>query len=66
MKYDYRCVECNTEYEVEVITTSTLEGRRNVSPKCPNCGKKKSRKIIRPTRVIFKGKGFYQTDKADK
>lgn len=66
MKYDYRCLECETVYEVEVITTSTLEGRRRVSPKCPNCGKRKSKKIFLPTRVIYKGKGFYHTDKEDK
>ena len=66
MRYDYRCNKCKAEFEVEVITTSALEGRRRVSRKCPKCGKKDAKKLIRPTRIIFKGTGFYKTDKENK
>jgi putative FmdB family regulatory protein len=29
---------------------------------CPECRKKALKKVITPTRVIFKGSGFYATD----
>jgi putative FmdB family regulatory protein len=29
---------------------------------CPECRKKKLRKVITPTKIIFKGSGFYATD----
>jgi putative FmdB family regulatory protein len=29
---------------------------------CPECRKKSLKKVITPTRVIFKGSGFYATD----
>ena len=29
---------------------------------CPECRKKSLRKVITPTRIIFKGSGFYATD----
>lgn len=64
MKYDYRCGDCLNEFEVEVITTSKLEGRRKVSPKCPYCESKNVNKLIRPVRVIYKASGF--TKKVEK
>jgi putative FmdB family regulatory protein len=29
---------------------------------CPECRKKSLRKVITPTKIIFKGSGFYATD----
>jgi putative FmdB family regulatory protein len=29
---------------------------------CPECRKKALKKVITPTRIIFKGSGFYATD----
>jgi putative FmdB family regulatory protein len=29
---------------------------------CPECRKKALKKVITPTKVIFKGSGFYATD----
>jgi putative FmdB family regulatory protein len=29
---------------------------------CPECRKKSLKKVITPTRIIFKGSGFYATD----
>lgn len=61
-RYDYQCEDCLNEFEVEVVTTSKFESRRVIKPKCPICRSKKTRKLIRPTRVIYKTKGFYITD----
>jgi len=62
MKYDYRCKDCRKKFEVEIISTSKLEGRRKVSPTCPNCQSKNTIKLISKPAVIFKGTGFYKTD----
>jgi putative FmdB family regulatory protein len=29
---------------------------------CPECRKKSLRKVITPTKIVFKGSGFYATD----
>ena len=63
MRYDYRCEKCEKEFEVEVVATNRLEGRRSVSPKCPHCKSRKVKKLIRPAGIVFKGSGFYKTDK---
>lgn len=67
MKYDYACKTCLNEFEFEVISTGKMTGRRAVKPKkCPNCGETRQSlliKLIRPTNVIYKGTGFYTTDK---
>lgn len=62
MRHEYRCKDCRKKFEVEVITTSALEGRRKVSPKCPTCGSKSVVKLISKPAIIFKGTGFYKTD----
>ena len=55
--YDYRCGEC--EHEWEVFQSITSKPKR----KCPECGKLKAKRMIGPgAGVIFKGSGFYQTD----
>jgi putative FmdB family regulatory protein len=30
--------------------------------RCPECGKKKLRKLYQPVGIVFKGSGFYSTD----
>jgi putative FmdB family regulatory protein len=30
--------------------------------RCPECGKKKLRKLYQPVGIVFKGSGFYATD----
>ena len=55
--YDYRCGEC--EHEWEVFQSITAKPKR----KCPECGKLKAKRMIGPgAGIIFKGSGFYQTD----
>ena len=53
--YEYECKSCHHRFEKR-------QGFHD-EPKadCPQC-KGKSRRIIHPAPVIFKGKGFYVTD----
>ena len=54
--YTYRCSSCGVQFERHQsfhdapLTT------------CPECRKKSLKKVITPSRVIFKGSGFYATD----
>ena len=53
--YEYECKSCSHRFEKR-------QGFHDeAKADCPQC-KGKSRRIIRPAPVIFKGKGFYVTD----
>ena len=54
-RYDYRCTECGTQFEVEHPMTE----RPEVS--CPSCGAPASQ-VFAPSGIAFKGSGFYNTD----
>jgi putative FmdB family regulatory protein len=55
--YEYLCDAC--EHQFEEFHSITAEPIR----KCPECGRKKVRRLIGPgAAIIFKGSGFYQTD----
>ncbi len=54
--YTYRCDSCGVEFERhQSFTDEPLKT-------CPECRKKALRKVITPTKIIFKGSGFYSTD----
>lgn len=54
--YTYRCDSCGVQFERhQFFQDAPLKI-------CPECRKKSLRKVITPTRVIFKGSGFYATD----
>lgn len=55
--YEYRCDACSHEFEeFQYIKDEPLK-------KCPECGKKKLRRLIGGgAAIVFKGSGFYQTD----
>jgi putative FmdB family regulatory protein len=55
--YDYICDACQHQFETfHSIKADPLQ-------KCPECGKKKLRRMIGPgAAIVFKGSGFYQTD----
>jgi len=55
--YDYKCSNCDAEWELfQSIKAKPVR-------KCPECGKLKAkRQIGTGAGVIFKGSGFYQTD----
>lgn len=55
--YDYVCDACNHKFELFQSITAEAE------KKCPECGKKKLRRLIGAgAAIVFKGSGFYQTD----
>jgi putative FmdB family regulatory protein len=55
--YDYMCEAC--QHEFELFQSITAEPEK----KCPECGKKKLRRLIGPgAALVFKGSGFYKTD----
>ena len=54
--YTYRCDSCGTQFERhQSFHDAPLKT-------CPECRKKSLKKVITPTKVIFKGSGFYATD----
>ena len=56
--YEYECTECG--YSFEVFQSMSDEPLKT----CSRCGKKVRRLIFGGAGVIFKGSGFYVTDKA--
>ena len=54
--YTYRCSSCGAKVEQrQSFDHAPLKT-------CPKCKKKTLNKVITPTKVIFKGSGFYATD----
>ena len=54
--YTYRCDSCGVQFERhQFFNDAPLKT-------CPECRKKSLRKVITPTKIIFKGSGFYATD----
>ena len=54
--YTYRCEACGIQFERHQSFTDTP------LKTCPECRKKALKKVITPTKIIFKGSGFYATD----
>jgi len=55
--YEYECKSCGHAFEVfQAMSDQPLKD-------CPECGKEVRRLIFGGTGVIFKGSGFYVTDK---
>jgi len=54
--YGYKCDKCEKTFELfQSMTEEPVK-------KCPECGGKVKRLIGGGAGIIFKGKGFYQTD----
>lgn len=54
--YTYRCDNCGVQFERQQSFNDTP------LKTCPECRRKALKKVITPTKVIFKGSGFYATD----
>ena len=55
--YEYECRECSHHFEAfQSMSDEPIKV-------CPECGKEVRRLILGGTGVIFKGSGFYVTDK---
>ena len=56
--YEYECKSCSHNFEAfQSMSDAPLKD-------CPQCGKEIRRLIFGGTGVIFKGSGFYVTDKS--
>lgn len=56
--YVYECPNCRSQTEVwQRYTDDALE-------LCPECLEQQLRKVWQPVSVVYKGAGFYATDKA--
>ncbi len=54
-RYDYRCIECPSEFELVQKFSEAGQGE------CPSCGGPGQR-VFHAVPVIYKGSGFYTTD----
>lgn len=54
-RYDYRCADCQHEFE---LVQSFSEAGSGVCPVCSGAG----RRLFHAVPVIYKGSGFYTTD----
>ncbi|MDO9108521.1 MAG: zinc ribbon domain-containing protein [Coriobacteriia bacterium] len=54
--YDYRCTSCHTIFEVTRKAGSPAE------ESCPQCSGT-TKRVFTPVGVVFKGSGFYNTDR---
>ncbi len=54
--YTYRCENCGVQFERQQSYTD------NPLKTCPECRKKTLKKVITPSKIIFKGSGFYSND----
>lgn len=58
--YEYECDKCGNKFDVfQSMTAKPIK-------KCPECGGKVTRLLGTGSGIIFKGKGFYQTDYKNK
>jgi len=58
--YEYECKKCRRRFEVfQSMSDEPIK-------KCPECGKEVRRLVSGGAGVIFKGSGFYVTDKQEK
>jgi putative FmdB family regulatory protein len=53
-RYEYKCRECDTAFEVVHGINENVES-------CSSCGGK-VRRVFHPLGIVFKGSGFYATD----
>ena len=55
--YEYECKSCSLKFEVKKSFDESIEAS------CPSCSGE-SRRLFCPVPIVFKGPGFYVTDKA--
>jgi putative FmdB family regulatory protein len=64
--YDYRCENCHITFLVTASYESTLT-QLEEEIACPDCGSYNVKKLVnKGVGVIFKGEGFYNTDRDKK
>jgi putative FmdB family regulatory protein len=55
--YTFRCDECGHKFDKQLAFSEAAPVA------CPNCRKHALNKVYKPAGVVFKGSGFYVTDK---
>ncbi len=55
--YEYECKACSLKFEVKKHFEESMEAN------CPRCSGE-TRRLFCPVPIVFKGPGFYVTDKA--
>lgn len=66
MIYDYKCLSCNKGFQVDRPMKSRIVSGKHSGVRCPKCKSRKVRKVIHKAEIVFKGSGFYATDKDKK
>jgi len=54
--YTYQCDNCGVQFDKQQSFSDQPLVR------CPECGKKRLKKVFQPVGIVFKGSGFYATD----
>ncbi len=57
--YEYECEKCSCHFDLR----RSFSDSGNEDASCPRCHGK-ARRLFSPVPIIFKGSGFYVTDKA--
>lgn len=59
--YEYRCTHCHHQFTIELSMADKLKGKGdNIT--CPLCSAK-AEQIFSASGVVFKGSGFFNTDR---
>jgi len=61
-EYDYICRDCGERW----IISSSPKNIFGMRKFCPQCYSENVRRVFKPLSVIYKGSGFYSTDKDKK
>ena len=57
--YQYKCMNCKNIFGIRKKYTERIPK----NPMCPRCSNYNTSRIIEKINVIYKGEGFYTTDK---
>lgn len=59
--YLYKCKECEQTFEISCSWSTLL----TMYKRCPHCGSEYVARKYTPVIAMYKGKGFYNTDKQE-
>lgn len=63
MIYEYKCLNCHNYFALEFPITKFIRDGKHVGARCTACRSSRVKKMISYPTVIYKGAGFYTTDK---
>ena len=63
MIYDYRCLSCKRDFQLDFPITKKIRSGRHIGARCPLCLSKSVQKKMHKVEIRFKGNGFYINDK---